>query len=263
MPGVNCEWRVTMRHKMTLILICLLLLSTASFAQVELVSSNVLHRVFLIKYGDQLGSSFTLDIDNRQYLISAKHFLAKLKDSDCIEIFHDSRWKKLEVKRIDLRNPNIDILVLAPAMQLSPPLELEPSTANMFLSQNVFFLGFPFGMNVEAQVLNNYFPLPFVKKGIVSAMDFFNKEEKILYVDGYNNPGFSGGPIVFLDLNNNKLKVAAVVSGYRNQMADIYEKEKETAFKAVMNSGILIGYTLDGAVDAIKSKPIGAEIHAE
>ncbi|MBN1548158.1 MAG: trypsin-like peptidase domain-containing protein, partial [Syntrophaceae bacterium] len=163
-------------------------------------------------------------------------------------------------KRINLKNPKIDILVLAPSVQLSPPLELQPSINNIFLSQNVFFLGFPFGMNIEAKALNNFFPMPFVKKGIVSAMAFENKEEKILYVDGYNNPGFSGGPIVYLDLNEKKLKVAAVVSGYRNQLADIYDKDKATALKAVTNSGLLFGYTIDAAIDAIKDNPIGAEI---
>lgn len=249
-----------MRHKIALLLFCIFALPMVAFAQPELINSNVLHRVFLIKYGDQFGSSFTIDVDNKQYLISAKHFLAKLKESDYIEIFHDSQWKRLEVKRIDLKNPKIDILVMAPAMQLSPPLELQPSIAGMYLSQNVFFLGFPFGMNVEAKALNNYFPLPFVKKGIVSAMVFDNTQEKILYVDGYNNPGFSGGPIVFLDLNDKKLKVSAVVSGYRNQIADIYEKDKATALKAVTNSGILIGYAIDAAVNAIKTNPIGVEI---
>lgn len=249
-----------MRHKMTLLLICLLAFPIVSFAQTELVTSNVLHRVFLIKYGDQFGSSFTIDVDNRQYLITAKHFLTKLKESDYIEIFHASQWKKLEVKRIDLKNPKIDILVLAPAIQLSPPLEFEPALGNINLSQNVFFLGFPFGMNIEAKALNNYFPLPFVKKGIVSAMDLNDTDEKILYVDGYNNPGFSGGPIVFVDINDKKIKVAAVVSGYRNQLADIYEKNKATALKAVTNSGLLIGYMINPAVDSIKNKPIGVEI---
>jgi hypothetical protein len=96
-------------------------------------------------------------------------------------------------------------------------------------------------------------------------MDFDNKEEKILYVDGYNNPGFSGGPIVFVDLKEKKLKVAAVVSGYRMQLADIYiyEKDKATALKAVTNSGLLIGYTIDAAIDAIKNKPIGVKIKAK
>jgi hypothetical protein len=219
--------------------------------------------VFLIKYGDQFGSSFTIDVDNRQYLISAKHFLVKLKESDHIEIFHDSQWKRLEVKRIDLENPNIDILVLAPAVQLSPPLELQPSIGNLFVSQNVFFLGFPFEMKDEVKALNNYFPLPFVKKGIVSTMDFGNIKEKILYVDGHNNSGFSGGPIVFFDSQDKKLKVAAVVSSYINEPVEVKEKDKATALKAVTNSGILIGYTIDAAIDAIENKPIGVEIKAK
>ena len=155
-----------MRYKIVFLLACLLANSLVSFAQNELITANVLQRVFLIKYADQFGASFTVDVDNKQYLISAKHFLVNLKDSDVVEIFHDSKWKKLEVKRIDLKNPRIDILVLAPAVQLSPPLELQPSIANIVLSQNVFFLGFPFGMGSEAKALNNYFPLPFVKKAL-------------------------------------------------------------------------------------------------
>ena len=91
-------------------------------------------------------------------------------------------------------------------------------------------------------------------------MTFDNKEEKILYIDGYNNPGFSGGPIVFMDINEKKLKIAAVVSGYRSQLADIYDKDKATALKAITNSGLLVGYTIDAAIDAIKDKPIGVEI---
>jgi len=252
-----------MRHKRLLVLVFLLALPLTSIAQTELVTSNVLRRVFLIKYGDKFGSGFTIDVDNRQYLISAKHFLKEMKESDHIEIFHNSQWEKLEVKRIDLRNPNIDILVLAPGAQLSPSLELQPSIGNMVVSQNVFFLGFPFGMRDEAKELNNYFPLPFVKKGIISAMAFDNKEEKILFVDGHNNIGFSGGPIVFFDLQDKKLKVAAVVSAYINEPADIVgEKEKANALKAITNSGLLVGYTIDAAVDAIKNKPIGVEIKA-
>jgi hypothetical protein len=257
------QWRISMIIKMLFFSACLLTLPMISFAQSEMVTTNVLYRVFLIKYGDLSGSSFTIDVDNRQYLISAKHLLIGLKATDNIEIYHESQWKKLEVKRIDLKNPKIDILVMAPALQLSPPLELQASIDNLFLSQTVFFLGFPFGMNVEAKSFRKYFPMPFVKKGIVSAMEFEDKEEKILYVDGYNNPGFSGGPIVYKDLKDKKLKVAAVVSGYRNQLADIYEKDKATALKAVTNSGILLGYAIDSAIDAIKNNPIGVEIKSK
>lgn len=249
-----------MKKIFPLMLFGLFLIPTMSFAQNQLVTSNVLHRVFFIKYGNQVGTGFTIDIDNRQYLISAKHFLIKLKEVDSIEIFHEAKWKRIKVKRINLNNPKIDILVLATDVQLSPPLELRPSIDNIILSQDVFFLGFPFGMTIEAKEMNNYFPLPFVKKGIVSAMAFNNKEEKIIYVDGYNNPGFSGGPIIYFDRYKKRLSVAAVVSGYRNDISKIYDKNKATALKAVTNSGILIGYTIDAAVEAIKNNPIGIEI---
>jgi len=253
-----------MRQKIILFLICLLAFPVASFAQSGRVTANVLQRVFLIKYGNHFGSSFTVDVGNRQYLISAKHLLSFLQESDIIDIYHESQWKKLEVKRIDLKNPKIDILVLAPAVQLSPPLELDPSIDNIILSQNVYFLGFPFGMYVEAKDLNNFFPMPFVKKGIVSAMAFENKKEKIIFIDGYNNKGFSGGPIVFFDFDVKKFKVAAVVSGYKPQRDDIINnKDKATALKAITNSGLLIGYTIDAAIDAIKNNPIGAEIKSK
>lgn len=249
-----------MRCRAALLALVLLTLPLTCFAQTEAVTSNVLQRVFMIKYGDNVGTGFTIDVDNKQYLISAKHLLANLSESDQIEVFHDSQWKSLKVSRIDLENPRVDIIVLAPSLQLSPPLELQPSIGNILLSQNVFFLGFPFGMKEDVKALNNYFPLPLVKKGIVSSLAFANKDEKMLYVDGYNNPGFSGGPIVFFDWYEKKLKVAAVVSAYRNQLADVYDKGQATAFKAAMNSGILVGYTIDAAIDAIKKKPIGVPI---
>ena len=121
-------------------------------AQSELMAtSNVLDRVFLIKNGDHAGSSFTVDVDGRQYLITAKHLVNGLKETDDIEIYHESQWKKLNVKRIELKNPKIDIAVLAPSFQLSPSSELEPSVDGLALSQRVLFLGFPFGMNIEAK----------------------------------------------------------------------------------------------------------------
>jgi len=248
------------RLTLSIFLLTLIILPLTSFAETDLVTTNVLQRVFFIKYGDQSGSSFTIDVDNKQYLISAKHFLTNLKSSDTIEIFHESTWKRLDITRIDLNNPNIDIIVLAPKIQLSPALKLDPSIGNITLSQKVFFLGFPFGMNTDIKELNNFFPLPFVKAGIVSAMDFANAKEKILYVDGQNNPGFSGGPIVLYDAKEKRLKVVAVISGYRVQEDNVYAAGQITMFKAAANAGILMGYTIDHAVEAIKKNPIGVEI---
>jgi hypothetical protein len=33
----------------------------------------------------------------------------------------------------------------------------------------------------------------------MSAIDNSNPDAEVLYIDGFNNPGFSGGPIIFWD----------------------------------------------------------------
>jgi hypothetical protein len=33
----------------------------------------------------------------------------------------------------------------------------------------------------------------------MSAIDARNPEAVVLYIDGFNNPGFSGGPIIYWD----------------------------------------------------------------
>lgn len=245
-----------------IIIIFAIIINIASnnYAQTELVTSNVLHRVFLIKYQNKYGSAFTLDVDQKQYLISAKHYLNLLKNKDVIEIYHNSRWKKLSVKRIDCKNPNTDITVMAAEIRLSPNLELPAATDHLLLSQDVFFLGFPYMMKTEIDSLNNYFPLPFVKKGIVSAMNFGKKKNGILYIDAQNNTGFSGGPIVFFDYSDKKMKVAAVVSGYRGESSDVYNKKNNTVLKAITNSGIMYGFAIDFAIEAIKNNPIGFDL---
>lgn len=59
--------------------------------------------------------------------------------------------------------------------------------------------------------------IPFLKSGIVSALDDRDPEAGILYLDGQNNPGFSGGPIVFWHSASRGFRVAGVVRGYRNE----------------------------------------------
>jgi len=68
--------------------------------------------------------------------------------------------------------------------------------------------------------------LPFIKSGILSALDIRNENAVTLYLDGHNNPGFSGGPIVFLSNTTRRFHVAGVVSGFRNEYFPIFELDR-------------------------------------
>ena len=225
------------------------------------VTANVLHRVFLIKFEQSSGNAFTIDVDKKQYLVTAKHVVPRIEDNDEILLFHKGEWKKLSVKVIAIADKEVDVVVLIPPIQLSPALSMEPTTDGVIWSQQMFFLGFPYMMHTDVGDLNRGFPMPFIKGGILSAMD--NRKDKgysILYIDGLNNPGFSGGPVVFKDSNTKKLKVAGVVSSYRNHPEVVVNKNLNTGLTALSNSGILIAYDISTAVTAIKTRPEGPDI---
>jgi hypothetical protein len=81
-------------------------------------------------------------------------------------------------------------------MQLSPEHSLEPSIGGFVLGQDMFFVGYPFKMWADGGPMMCGRPLPFVKKGTLSAFETLS-DPKILWIDAINNEGFSGGPLVF------------------------------------------------------------------
>lgn len=63
--------------------------------------------------------------------------------------------------------------------------------------------------------------LPFIKRGTVSAIDGSKPEAVVLYIDGFNNPGFSGAPIVYWEFTKRAYRILGVVQGYRNDTAKV------------------------------------------
>lgn len=91
------------------------------------------------------------------------------------------------------------------------------------------------------------------------------KEEgqSILLLDGHNNPGFSGGPVVFREAGKlgTDYQVASVISGYRFEPETILDAEgNETQYRYRSNTGIILSYNINHALDAIHDNPIGIEI---
>jgi len=150
----------------------------------------------------------------------------------------------------------VDIAVLALPLQITPTYPVEIGAANLYVSQDVYFLGFPFGLSTDAGDLNRGFPVPFVKKGVCSAFNL-KPEFMVIFIDGHNNPGFSGGPIVSVDPGSQTLRIVGVVSGYRFQEDRVIMQGAKTDLIVQSNTGILIGYGIKNALGAIEKNQIG------
>lgn len=222
-----------------------------------MITANVIHRIFRIRWGDFLGTAFTIDVDNKQYLVTAQHVVKGLTGKTQLGIFGNQDWKPLDVNLVGHCTSGIDISVLAPAQQLTPSdLPIVPSSEGLIYGQEVFFLGFPYNFLVDVIFTNEGYPLPFVKRATVSCFD-----ANVFLLDGHNNPGFSGGPVVFGAPGQIALKVAAVISGFKAVPEPVLNNGIPTTNLGYWhNTGIIVSYSIKYALELIQSNPIGIEI---
>jgi hypothetical protein len=198
-----------------------------------------------------------MDVDDRSYLVTARHFAETIQDRADVHLFHDKQWKTLSVALVGHGTGEVDISVLAPPVVLCPPaVPLPADMGGIIYGQDVYFLGFPYGSFGDIGAINRGLPLPFVRKAVLSCMEF--DPIKRLYLDGHNNRGFSGGPVVFKPQASQEFKLAGIVSGYRYAEEPIYQGETSLPFSVRENTGIVLAYGIGYAVDLARANPIGA-----
>ena len=93
----------------------------------------------------------------------------------------------------------------------------------------------------------------------MSAIDASNPDAVVVYIDGFNDPGFSGGPIVYWDFKKRAYRIVGVVSGYKNDTAKTIVNGQQVDTQLLVNSGILISYSIDHAMKAIKDSRAQAQ----
>lgn len=225
-----------------------------------MITTNIVHRVFNILFpnGGGHGTCFTIEVDQRQYLITAKHLAKHVREKVNVSIFHKEKRASLELALIGHCDGDVDISVLAANIQLSPTYPAEPSIVGSAYGQDMYFLGFPYLENDhDISTINRGFPMPFVKKAILSYMP----TRGVFYLDGHNNPGFSGGPVVFKIHDKGDYKIAVVISGYRYAVNPVQQAGGIPSFAHVReNTGIIVCYDIKQAVSMIQSRPLGFPI---
>ncbi|MGO9518725.1 MAG: serine protease [Candidatus Korobacteraceae bacterium] len=261
------------------------------------ITFNILARVLNVRVHaatpqEAIATAFTVDVDGREYLITAKHVVQGLRDKDKIDIFTNDNWSSLDVEIFRCNDP-VDIAVLIPPRQLTVNFDLPSENIEFRLGQDAFFLGFPYGIRPAPKGLKDPYPLPIVKRGTISGVVPLSDVDKsdLILLDGYNNPGFSGGPIVVHDLKRGgvALDLIGVVSGFRPEVVPVMKKHDipspasagnearaqpwrinrrsdGTYFEYVdngeyvaLNTGIVVGYGIQPAIDLIRQHPVGPE----
>jgi len=217
---------------------------------------GIMLATYRVQAGDQTGTMFALELEDQQYLVTARHLA--LDAGEALKIEWDQGWVSAPADLIGHCSGEVDISVYS-ARQCLPRL-LDPEWHNLGiepdlkLAEDIRFYGFPYGLSTSRR--NGTVPVPLVKAGIVSG--FFGAAQlgpnSSFLIDGHNNPGFSGGPVV--SIRGGKHRVAGVVSGYlphdeevRSRMSDDNDERSEYVQQ---NSGIMLAWNIQHVIDLIE-----------
>ena len=214
-----------------------------------LVPSNVYERVLRLDSPTGVSSAFTIEREGTQYLITARHCLPP---DEVVDVRLSIKGHSFEqrLRRVPVEPP-ADVAVLRLRHPLTATLPVVPCFDGCLLSQDIFFLGYPYGMSVHAKGLPTY---AFVKKGVLAATGHTPDGVHVLYLDAIDNPGFSGGPVVFTNIETDEFHLAGVVSGYRSESLVVHDdKDVPTTLEVDVNTGIVLAHDIVHAVEAIDS----------
>jgi hypothetical protein len=258
---------------LTLLRLCIAILfslvSSVPVSSEVLITTNAIFRTFQIRWKEDVGTGFTIDHGNRQYLVTARHVVSGIGQIDDIEIYHDHEWKDLPVRVVGIGEDAMDIAVLACFTLLSPSFPLHATTASLRYGQEVSILGYPFSWRVGGEAINRGVPLPFVKSGVVSAIEFGDVNR--IFLDVHGNQGFSGGPVLYAPDGeaDNEIRVAGVVSFYPvPRLLPLVDRTGSTITDADgnpiayvrENPGFVVAIAIRHAIDLIDANPIGYQL---
>jgi hypothetical protein len=247
--------------KIFLALFCVYVFPGLVFAQYEkaVPIAQAMSNTYNI-YGDKLtGTCFMMTKNGEQYFVTAAHLFESFHRSGDEVTVQLVVKKKLQVYHGAIyyhSDRKVDVAVLKLSEKVSQnaaiPDELAKykdtiqkifqgngfSTDSTIVSvgMETYFLGFPLG-NLGTEVFGIKYPL--LKMAIISGWVKHNGVD-VLLLDGHNNLGFSGGPVIAYDEASKQMRIVGVISGYLPEPVDI--KQKKSTMSVELNSGIIVCY---------------------
>ena len=211
----------------------------------SIITNDMLQRVVNVKVGNDTATAIIIHKNNTTFLITAAHLFKGFVNASSIkiEIRHSNgRWQTESCTLYLSEREDADVAILRMNFSNQSAYADDSdilTSNNLILGQDIYFLGFPYNFSQEVgYAINEDFPLPLVKKAIVSSLP--NPSINVnFFLDGNNNPGFSGGPVCFFDQKSKKFKIAGIISAF---LSDKIEMSSVTGWKTCIpiNTGIIV-----------------------
>ncbi len=190
------------------------------------------------------GTCFLYGKEEGCFFVTTKHLIAGVKVGDDIFMSHTTGWIPQKVLAIFVHPSGYDVAAIVTDKEVSGKADYD-STFTVMPGQPLKFLGFPHGLNSNYPSESNY-STPLVRtahfRGIIDLEGL-----QITILDGFNNPGYSGGP-VYCCGDDGLPKLFGIISGYRYETeahSSVYKKNDQGDYEPTQdyivrsNSGMI------------------------
>lgn len=191
--------------------------------------SKFVNRVFNISYGEGWGTAFLLSDKAGSFFVTAKHVVSGLAKDDKLEIRMAKETKFFTVSSA-AHSADHDLSIFALG-NLGTPVDydLKVEDTALWLGDSLYFLGFPHSL------ANTYpnsagFLTPLVRSAVFSGVITLGGRETLI-LDGFNNPGYSGAPVI-QPREDGRVGIVGIVTSYRVEQgghASVYERSLDGA----------------------------------
>lgn len=188
-----------------------------------LLSQSHMGTAWNISFGQGWGTAFLLFDATGSFYVTAKHVVHNAFAGSNIEFRGDPNNSYMAVQEI-VHSPNLDLTVFTSQHFSFSAQPQTPCATNMLPGEELRFLGFPHG-------LANSYPSPMgLCTPLVRSAHFSGvlpiQGQPTLILDGFNNPGYSGGPVYAANPGAH-IGFVGMINGYRHERTDhskLYKK---------------------------------------
>lgn len=177
-----------------------------------LLSGLEMTTCFQVEIRGNTGTAFIRGSGTNTYFVTAAHVVGELKAGDRIKINRVNGWLEVEVASVSLHPDGYDVAAFTTIGPKSMPIQFSQELPALSPGAELKFLGFPHGLSNSFPSATG-FSTPMVRTAFFSGV-YTEANHEYLVLDGFNNPGYSGGPIYGHSKSGNSVLVG-VISGYR------------------------------------------------
>jgi len=212
--------------------------------------NSLIQSTFKITYGQGTGTCFQyVHLEGQVanvFLVTVRHLFPNVQSGAqvTIGITTDNGLNQVTGTIYFHSTATVDIGLIKITTPLVPYYKFHHNA--FAIGQESFFCGFPYGFAIESVGINNGYPFPLVKRASMSA---YRPQLQLYTFDGHNNPGFSGSPIGFHDVDKKETHIIGVVFSYHGQANTITIGGNSYTYSE--NSGIFYAYSFALVFDII------------